>query len=116
MWFLKIYAVLELNYVTLYLSLKTETVSSSEVTVNFYQTTRCHIPEDSTVHSHCENLETSQIYHDFYHSSLTKFIQLHALQMKHAELASNMNNLFLVFGAPVILHSKHHDSSSYKSK
>jgi hypothetical protein len=38
-------------------SLQTETVSSSETFVKFYQTTRCHIPDDSTHHSHCyENL------------------------------------------------------------
>jgi hypothetical protein len=37
--------------------------------------------------------------------------------MKHAEeLASYINDLFLVFGAPRILHSKCHESSSYKSK
>jgi len=35
-----------------------EEVSSSETLVPFYQTVRCHIPEDRNVEIHlCENLE-----------------------------------------------------------
>jgi hypothetical protein len=34
-------------------TLKMEAVFASETSVNIYQTTRRHIPEDSTLHSHC---------------------------------------------------------------
>jgi hypothetical protein len=35
------------------LSLEMEAIHSSEISVNFYQTTWFHIPEDSIVHSYC---------------------------------------------------------------
>jgi hypothetical protein len=36
-----------------------EAVSTSETSVNFYETTRCNIPEDSHIHTHCrENLKS----------------------------------------------------------
>jgi hypothetical protein len=36
-----------------YSILKMEAIHSSEVSVNFHQTTRCHIPKDSNLHVHC---------------------------------------------------------------
>jgi hypothetical protein len=33
-------------------TLKTQAVGSSEISINFYQTRQCHIPEDSSLHSH----------------------------------------------------------------
>jgi hypothetical protein len=45
-----------------------EAVRYSETLVNFYQITRCHTPEDNTLHSfHCENLKlnTLQKNHTF---------------------------------------------------
>jgi hypothetical protein len=42
--------------------LKLEAVLSSETLVNFHQTTRCYIPEDSTRHSHhFENLKSNTL-------------------------------------------------------
>ena len=36
-----------------------EAMGSSETSVNLYQTTRCHIQEDSNLHSHhCENFKS----------------------------------------------------------
>jgi hypothetical protein len=43
-------------------ALMMEALSTSEMSVNFYQTKWCNIPEDSHHHSrHCENLK-SQLY------------------------------------------------------
>jgi hypothetical protein len=40
-----------------------EAESTSEMSVNFYQTTRCIIQEDSHLHSHrSENLKSQSIY------------------------------------------------------
>jgi hypothetical protein len=44
-----------------YLTLKMEKVCSSEIPVNFYQITSHHIPEGSTLHSHCSENPTSHI-------------------------------------------------------
>jgi hypothetical protein len=39
--------------------LKVEAAFSPETSVNVYQTTRCHIPEDRSLHRHrCENLRS----------------------------------------------------------
>jgi hypothetical protein len=43
---------------------RTVTVSSSEALVSFYQTTWDHIPEATTLHSHChENIRTKIKYY-----------------------------------------------------
>jgi hypothetical protein len=43
-------------------SLKLEAIRSSETSVNFYQTSRHHIPEDNTVHRHCTEIGTKSVY------------------------------------------------------
>jgi hypothetical protein len=45
-----------------------EAVSSSEMSANIYQTTRCYIPEDSHLHTRRENLKS----HPFVGSKLIK--------------------------------------------
>ena len=32
-----------------------EVISSAETSVHFYQTTRCYVPPDANIHSHCSN-------------------------------------------------------------
>jgi hypothetical protein len=42
-------------------ALKMDVICSSEMLVDFYETTWCHISEDSTSHSnHCENLRSKK--------------------------------------------------------
>jgi hypothetical protein len=44
-------------------TLKMETVRSSEMLVIFYETTRRHVPGDSTLHRHCrQNLGSNMLY------------------------------------------------------
>jgi hypothetical protein len=44
------------------IALMMEAVSTSETTVNFYQTTRCNIPEDSHLHTRRrENLKSHKL-------------------------------------------------------
>jgi hypothetical protein len=40
-------------------TLKMEATCSSEMSVDFYRTTRIYVPEDTTLHNHrCENLKS----------------------------------------------------------
>jgi hypothetical protein len=41
---------------------KMEAIHSSETSVDFYHTTRCYVPEDSTLHSHGYENHKSNIY------------------------------------------------------
>jgi hypothetical protein len=55
---LYLFALLLAGCLALFPTLKMDGVSSSEMLVNFYPTTRRQIPEDSILHSHCcENLK-----------------------------------------------------------
>jgi hypothetical protein len=52
---------------------KVETVRSSKISVNVYQTTRRHIPEDSTLHAHrCENLRSNMLLYQLSSSRLLR--------------------------------------------
>jgi hypothetical protein len=43
---------------------KTEATYSSEMSVDFHQTTRYSTPEDRTLHNHrCENLKSDTVYY-----------------------------------------------------
>jgi hypothetical protein len=45
-----------------YSTLKMEAVCASETPVKFYQTTRCHNPEDNILHNHlCTNVRYNDV-------------------------------------------------------
>jgi hypothetical protein len=74
-------------------TLKMEAICSSETSVATQQTTRHHIPEDDTLHSHCcENLKSYKVYSTFNHYCLTPIFVFQAINHK-------FHIVFLVFSA-----------------
>jgi hypothetical protein len=51
--------VLTVSIIKIIIILMMEAISTSEMSVNFYQSTWCNIPEDNDLHTHCcENLKS----------------------------------------------------------